>query len=73
MRFGRHGGHQTGSPYKNPLLLADSAALLTPATPPAGQLFCGQGLDGLSLSLAATVHQGYAPVLPVHLGAGESA
>lgn len=73
VRFGRHGGHHTGSPYKNPLLLADRAAILTPSQPPAGQLFCGQGLGNLSLSLTATVHQGYAPVLPVCFASGESA
>lgn len=72
VRFGRHGDQavQAGSPYKNPLLLADSAALLTPATAPAGQTFCGQGLGGLSLNIAGTVHQGYAPLVAVALDTG---
>jgi CRISPR-associated protein Csm4 len=73
IRFGRHGNTAalTGHPFKNPVVLADCGALLTPAewTTP---LFCGQGLGGgdvLSQSLAGTVHQGYAPVIPVHTGA----
>jgi len=68
-RFGRHGDravHQ-GSPFKNPILMAAPFAVLTPEkmTP---QHFTGQGLTGLSKTIEQTVHQGYAPVLPVLLG-----
>lgn len=67
VRFGRHGDAavKSGKPWKNPLLLAETAALLTPQTFDASRLFIGQGLSGLSLALPETVHQGYAPVLPV--------
>ncbi len=70
-RFGRHGDiavHQEGKPFKNPLLLAQTAAVFTTAPPKSG--FIGQGIGGngeLSKTLQATVHQGYAPVIAVHL------
>lgn len=70
-RFGRHGDAavQWGSPFKTPLLLARSGAVLTPAQMPAAP-FIGQGLGGagqLSKVLPETVHQGYAPCVFVHL------
>ena len=70
-RFGRHGDRavHSGRPFKTPLLMADTAALLRPENyQPA--VFCGQGLGGdgsLSKAIEDTVHQGYAPVLPVRL------
>ncbi|MBS3965076.1 MAG: CRISPR-associated protein Csm7 [Methylomonas sp.] len=70
-RFGRHGDiavHSQGKPFKNPVLLAQTAALF--ATPPPASGFIGQGLGGvgqLSKTLAATVHQGYAPVIATKL------
>lgn len=70
-RFGRHGdvAVQSGRPFKNPVLLAQTGAVLSPdeALPHA---FVGQGLGGegrLSRAVAGTVHQGYAPVVPVRL------
>lgn len=77
VRFGRHGGEAAISknPFKSPILLADTAAVLTPFAPATSQLedvmFIGRGLGGngqLSRQIAQTVHQGYAPVLPVQLG-----
>lgn len=70
-RFGRHGdlAATSGQPYKTPLLLADTAAVLTPAHFD-GCLFTGQGLggdDSLSNAVPETVHQGYAPVIAIHL------
>ncbi|MGB1091173.1 MAG: type III-A CRISPR-associated RAMP protein Csm4 [Oceanobacter sp.] len=73
VRFGRHaggieskdGGNRT--PWKNPVLLADSGALLTPQVFNANALFVGQGLTGLSHLQPGTVHQGYSPVIPVYL------
>lgn len=70
-RFGRHGdvGVHTGRPFKTPVLLADTGAVLTPAEY-ASKLFTGQGLGGdgsLSKSIPGTVHQGYAPVVGVAL------
>ncbi len=68
-RFGRHGDravHEQGKPFKNPILLAQTAALFTTAIPESG--FIGQGLGGdgtLSKTLETTVHQGYAPVIAV--------
>jgi len=72
-RFGRHGDIAVhgGRPFKNPVLLADSAALLTPRNWQA-TTFTGQGLGGdgsLSRAIKETVHQGYAPVLAVRLEA----
>lgn len=73
-RFGRHGdiGVHLGNPFKTPVLLADTGAVLTPrmASETAGTLFTGQGLGGdgsLSKSLPQTVHQGYAPVVGINL------
>lgn len=74
-RFGRHGDqavHQ-GNPFKAPVLLADTAAVLGMA-PNRG--FIGRGLGGqglLSKALPATVQQGYAPVIPIRLPEGGSA
>ena len=72
-RFGRHGdvAVHSGRPFKNPVLLADSAALLTPRSwQPTS--FTGQGLGGdgrlsKARDFEETVHQGYAPVLAVRL------
>lgn len=74
-RFGRHGDiavHQEGKPFKNPVLLAQTAAVFV-AQPPASD-FIGQGIGGngeLSKTLHATVHQGYAPVIAVNLDTKE--
>lgn len=70
-RFGRHGDVAaiTGQPYKTPILLADTAAVLTPAQFE-DRLFTGRGLGGngsLSKAIPGTVHQGYAPVIPISL------
>ena len=70
-RFGRHGdvAVQTGQPFKNPLLLAQTGAVLSPRTAPTCA-FVGQGLGGegrLSRAIPGTVHQGYAPVVAVRL------
>ena len=59
--------HEQGKPFKNPLLLAQTAALFTTSIAEIG--FIGQGLGGngeLSKTLATTVHQGYAPFIAVH-------
>ncbi|MEZ5537177.1 MAG: hypothetical protein R3F02_16325 [Thiolinea sp.] len=76
-RFGRHGDiavHKEGKPFKNPVLLAQTGAIMG-ASP--DSLFIGQGLGGtrqkLSNAIDATVHQGYAPVLPVCLSAAITA
>lgn len=67
-RFGRHGGAQAlcAQPFKNPVLLAAAGAVLVPKGDFAPRLFVGQGLTGVSHAAPdATVHQGYAPVLPL--------
>ncbi|MDO8844632.1 hypothetical protein [Methylicorpusculum sp.] len=75
-RFGRHGDvavHQEGKPFKNPVLLAQTAAIFN--TPPPDSGFIGQGIGGngeLSKSLPATVHQGYAPIIGVRLGRSDA-
>jgi CRISPR-associated protein Csm4 len=70
-RFGRHGSADAlrGRPFKAPVLLAAAGALL--AFPAGVPRIAGRGLGGdgsLSTQRPATVHQGYAPVWPVHLG-----
>ena len=70
-RFGRHGDRAVlgGKPFKNPVLLADTGALLTPQRLP--DVPCiGRGLGGngeLSKLIEATVQQGHAPCLFVNL------
>ena len=77
-RYGRHGdiAARSAAPFKSPLLLAATGALLTPAQPDDwARGWVGQGLGGLgpagqgtlSRALPQTVHQGYAPALPVRL------
>ncbi|MEX5214295.1 MAG: hypothetical protein NW703_09060 [Nitrospiraceae bacterium] len=68
-RFGRHGdiAVKRGNPFKTPVLLAATGAVLTPKTFES-RLFVGQGLGGdgsLSKAVPRTVHQGYAPVVGV--------
>lgn len=72
-RFGRHGADAAsgGAVFKAPVLLADTGAVLTPKGGPGEALFAGRGLGGdgrLSAQEPRTVHQGYAPVLPIALG-----
>lgn len=66
-RFGRHGQQAaiTGKPYKAPVLLANTGALLTPSQW-SKPLYTGQGLTEVSLALPNTCQQGYTPVLPVN-------
>ena len=75
-RYGRHGdvAALSGQPFKQPLLLTATGALLTPQQEQDwSRGWIGQGLGGggkagtLSSVLPATVHQGYAPALPVCL------
>jgi len=75
-RFGRHGDiavHQEGKPFKNPVLLAQTAAVFS--TPPPQSGFIGQGIGGngeLSKTIKTTIHQGYAPVLAINFNASKS-
>jgi CRISPR-associated protein Csm4 len=69
-RFGRHGVQAlaTGKPFKNPILLADTAAVLA-SKYLKNVPFVGRGLGGqgqLSKAISATVHQGYAPCIKVN-------
>ena len=72
-RFGRHGGQAVslGNPFKAPLLLAETGAVLTPVEDCEARDFVGQGLGGkenpISLTIPETVHQGYAPVLGIRV------
>lgn len=71
-RFGRHGDiavHMAHGPFKSPVLLANTGAVLTPLEfrelPFTGR---GLGADGsLSKAIPETVHQGYAPVAGIKL------
>ncbi|MDP7132456.1 MAG: CRISPR-associated protein Csm7 [Planctomycetota bacterium] len=74
-RFGRHGDVAAikASPFKNPVLLANTGAVFRPETFKALP-FIGRGLGGdgsLSVTLPETVHQGYAPVVPISLPEGD--
>ena len=68
-RFGRHGDAavQSGNPFKRPVMLARAGAVFRPEALAAGQCFIGQGLSGVSDAMPETVHQGYAPALPIAL------
>lgn len=72
-RYGRHGDEaaRRESPFKSPLLLAAAGAVFAaPAEVDWAHGFIGQGLGGdgsISRTLPATVHQAYAPALPVRL------
>jgi CRISPR-associated protein Csm4 len=72
-RFGRHGNIAavTAQPFKRPLLMIATGALLN-SRESARWAFHGRGLGGsgnpVSSVIPDTVHQGYAPVLPLHLG-----
>lgn len=75
-RFGRHGdiGVHLGNPFKTPVLLAETGAVLKPVSFEL-RSFTGQGLGGdgrLSKSLPQTVQQGYAPVVGIKLPKGEN-
>lgn len=69
-RYGRHGDWAVlVNPYKAPILMAKTGAVLTPAQPHAHN-YIGQALGGkgeISNTIPQTVHQGYAPVLHIHL------
>jgi CRISPR-associated protein Csm4 len=70
-RFGRHGDAAVhgASPFKKPVLLAQTGAVFRPQKIDPQQNMIGQGLGGvqapISSTLQATVHQGYAPVIPI--------
>lgn len=74
-RFGRHGGSAAlgagGGPFKRPILLAHTGAVLAWREPRCA-LFHGSGLGGaarpISGVIPATVHQGYAPLQPLDMG-----
>ncbi|HHL19536.1 MAG TPA: CRISPR-associated protein Csm7 [Thiothrix sp.] len=69
--FGRHGdiaANMRAKPFKNPVLMTQAGAVFSTPVPKNG--FIGQGLGGngqLSKSIHETVHQGYAPVIGIHL------
>jgi CRISPR-associated protein Csm4 len=77
VRFGRH-GHRlavSSNPFKNPVLMLDTAAILSAASEQPG-LWVGRGLGGAAQPLSKvekrTVCQGYAPVVPVQQLQGET-
>lgn len=70
-RFGRHGDAavHSGKPFKAPVLMAQTGAVLTPKTYET-RSFIGSGLGGdgsLSNAVRETVQQGYAPVVGIRL------
>jgi CRISPR-associated protein Csm4 len=69
-RFGRHGDQavHTGRPFKSPVLLAQTGAVLSPRVMP-NDHFVGGGLGHgrLSKAIPESVQQGYAPFVGVRL------
>ncbi|MCS6987685.1 MAG: hypothetical protein NZM40_09725 [Sphingomonadaceae bacterium] len=73
VRFGRHGADAavSGNAFKRPVLLMDTGAVLCPREFRPETMFLGRGLGGdgsLSSVVPGTVHQGYAPVVPIVAG-----
>jgi len=73
-RFGRHGATAAlgsgGGPFKKPVLLARTGAVIAWRTPGIAAFHgCGLGGAGQPISgvMPATVHQGYAPLVPINL------
>ena len=72
-RFGRHGdvAVQTGQPFKRPVLMARAGSVFWPDRLDSSRTHIGQGLGGadapVSLALPTTVHQGYAPAMPIYI------
>lgn len=64
-RFGRHGnlGALAAQPFKNPVLLLETGAVLSPRGALPSRAVCGRGLDGIA-AVAPAVQQGYAPIVP---------
>ncbi|MDR1686847.1 MAG: hypothetical protein LBR82_10530 [Desulfovibrio sp.] len=64
--FGRHGDEAAlrHNPFKRPLLTAKTGAVFT-LSEAAPRHFLGQGITGISAVDDRTVHQGYAPVVPL--------
>src|SRR5262249_44600654 len=75
-RFGRHGNIAAvmAQPFKRPLLMTATGALLQ-SREPVRWAFHGRGLGGsadpMSSVIPETVHQGYAPVVPLRLEPAE--
>lgn len=70
--FGRHGDLLAfGQVFKRPLLMMEAGAILVPADGIKRLAWLGSGAGGIhspiSSQLPETVHQGYAPVLPVQV------
>ncbi len=65
-RFGRHGDMAAlgANPYKRPILMARTAAVFCTMDNHPRQ-FIGQGIADVSYVDSRTVHQGYAPVMPL--------
>ncbi len=67
-RFGRHGDMDAlgGQPFKKPIILAKAGAVFTPLNFEE-KLFIGNGLTDVSHSNDKAVHQGYTPVIALHI------
>lgn len=67
VRFGRHGGSlaTASNPFKRPVIMMDTNAVLTFKGDKTSSLFVGSGLKGTSLVDDRTVFQAYAPIIPI--------
>ncbi|MGD9972655.1 MAG: hypothetical protein AB7S77_06305 [Desulfatirhabdiaceae bacterium] len=71
-RFGRHGDRlaTSGKPFKNPVIMADEAAIFQPIDPDGfSRPYFGTAVRGVSKAQPNAVTQGYAPYLPFRLEA----
>ncbi len=69
-RFGRHGDvlAKSGNPFKNPVIMADEAAVFMPRGEAAfDKPYIGTALTNLSKAEPATVGQGYSLYIPVRV------
>jgi len=70
IRFGKHGDAFASSAnvFKNPVVMADEGAVLTPARPSVfDRPYLGRGVGEISKICQGAVVQGYAPYLPFRL------
>lgn len=72
VRFGKHGDIlvRGGSPFKNPIIMADEGAVLAPKERSVfNRPYLGRAIGGISKSMPNAVAQGYSIYLPVSMEA----
>jgi len=70
-RFGKHGDvlAKSMNPFKNPIIMADEGAVFVADSPDVFRKpYMGTAISDLSKAQPQSVHQGYAPYLPLKIG-----